>query len=196
MSPLDSIIDEVLFTEKELLQLIKKCARTIAAAYASKGLSDSNPLVLINVLKGSTIFTADLIRILTDLGVPCVMECVCCSSYGNETSTSGEVRMLLDVRDTLEGKHVLIVEDIVDSATTLVFLTKTLWARKPASVKTVVLLDKIVPRQYPFQPDFVVTTVPNKFVIGYGLDYAEKFRGIRDVVVLKKSYYAKRKSKL
>lgn len=185
--------DSTVVSEEEIYKKTAVCAKKIAATYQDAGLSDENPLILVCVLKGSTIFTADLIRHLTDNNVPCVMEFVCCSSYGAGTTTSGEVHLLLDVRQSLEARHVLIVEDIVDSAVTLSYLVRTLKARNPASVRTVVLLDKPAGRQQPFQADFVVTEIPNAFVVGYGLDFAEKFRGLRDVVVLKRSYYAKPK---
>eukprot|EP00796_Vickermania_ingenoplastis_P010018 gene10018-6995_t len=185
--------DSTLVREEDIHRKTAECAKKIAAAYRGAGLTHDNPLVLVCVLKGSVIFTADLIRHLSDCGVPAVMEFVCCSSYGASTTTSGEVRLLLDVRQSLENKHVLIVEDIVDSAVTLSYLVRTLSARKPASVKTVVLLDKPEGRQQPFEADFVVASIPNRFVVGYGLDFAEKFRGLRDVVVLKPSYYEKPK---
>lgn len=183
--------ESTVITEKQIYEETARCAREIAAAYANAGLTDDKPLVLVCVLKGSVIFTADLMRHLTDHKVPCMMEFVCCSSYGAGTTTSGEVRLLLDVRQSLEGKHVLIVEDIVDSAITLNYLVRTLKTRQPASVKTVVLLDKPAGRREPFKADFVVSEIPNAFVVGYGLDFDEKFRGLRDVVVLKRSYYEK-----
>lgn len=184
-----AMAEETLFTEEEIFKLSAECAAKIAQSYANAGITEDSPLVLICVLKGSCIFTADMIRHLTDAHLPCTFECICCSSYGSQTSSSGEVKLLLDVRQNLEGKHVLIVEDIVDSAETLVFLTKLLSARNPASLKTLTLLDKPEGRRKPFEPDFSVAVVPNKFVVGYGLDFNQKFRGLRDIVVLKESYY-------
>lgn len=188
-----ALADEVILAEEEIFQRSAECAKKIAASYANAGVSDDSPLVLVCVLKGSSLFTADMLRHLTDAGLSCIMEFVCCSSYGSETVSSGEVKLLMDVRSSLEGKHVLIVEDIVDSAETLVFLTKIFAARNVASLKTLTLLDKPSGRRHPFETDFSVAVIPNKFVVGYGLDFDEKYRGLRDVVVLKESYYNKPK---
>lgn len=187
------VAEEVLLTEEEIFTRSAECAKKIAASYAHAGVTEESPLVLVCVLKGSSLFTSDMLRHLTDAGLPCVIEFVCCSSYGSATVSSGEVRLLLDVRSNLEGKHVLIVEDIVDTAETLLFLLKTFRKRNVASLKTLTLLDKPLGRRHPFETDFSVAVIPNKFVVGYGLDFDEKFRGLRDVVVLKKSYYAKPK---
>lgn len=188
-----AMAEETLFTEEEIYRRSAECAKKITQSYANAGISEEAPLVLVCVLKGSCIFASDMLRHLTDAHLPCTLECICCSSYGSQTSSSGEVKLLLDVRQNLEGKHVLIVEDIVDSAETLLFLKKLLGARNPASLKTLTLLDKPEGRRQPFEPDFIVAVVPNKFVVGYGLDFNQKFRGLRDVVVLKESYYKKSK---
>lgn len=180
---------ETLLTEEQIHHKTATCARDIAAAYADAGLSETNPLILINVLKGSILFTADLMRHLMDRGVPCVMECMWCASYHGGLASCGTIQLLLDIQRDIRKRHVLIVEDIVDSARTLTFLIARLRERGAASVKTVVLLDKPSGRKVPYQPDFTIATIPNKFVIGYGLDWEDQYRGIRDVIVMKRSFY-------
>eukprot|EP00796_Vickermania_ingenoplastis_P010020 gene10020-6997_t len=190
------VAESTVIHEEDIARKTAVVASHIAAAYRGV-VSDTNPLVLVCVLKGSIIFTADLIRHLMDHGIQTVMEFVYCTSYYGGTASSGDVQMQQDVRQSLKDKHVLIVEDIVDSAVTLSLLVKLFSSRGAASVKTVVLLDKPEGRKTPFQPDFTVQTIPACFVLGYGLDFDEKYRGVRDVVVMKPSYYEKpKKSKL
>lgn len=181
--------ERVLVTQEEMWAATAKCAKKIAEDYKSFNLTRENPLFLICVLKGSFLFTADLARFLADEQVPVKVEFICVSSYGAATSTSGEVRMLLDVRESVENRHLLIVEDIVDSAITLQYLHRLLLARKPASLKTAVLLDKPSGRKVQMHVDYSVIIVPHAFVIGYGMDFNESYRELRDVVVLKKEYY-------
>lgn len=187
---------KTLVTQEQIWAATVKCAKQIAADYKQYNLSDSNPLYLLCVLKGSFMFTADLARFLCDEGVPVKLEFICVSSYGADTKTSGEVRLLLDVRDPVEDRHLMVVEDIVDSATTLEYLKRFLQAKKPASLKTVVLLDKPSGRKVPLEVDYPVITIPHAFVIGYGMDFAESYRELRDVCVLKPEYYEKPASKL
>ncbi|RNF00094.1 hypoxanthine-guanine phosphoribosyltransferase [Trypanosoma rangeli] len=187
--------DKVLYTEEELRARINRVAQRIAVDYKDKGLRPlDNPLVLICVLKGSFMFTADLCRALSDFNVPVHIEFICVSSYGAGVTTSGQVRMLLDIRHSIEGRHAMIVEDIVDSALTLKYLQRTYTERRPASLKTVVLLDKFEGRQVKFVPDYTVASVPNVFVIGYGLDYDDSYREVRDIVVLRPEVYEKREA--
>lgn len=188
--------ERTLVTQEQIWEKTAACARQIAADYKGKNLSVENPLVLVCVLKGSFLFTADLCRFLADEGIPVHLEFICVSSYGKGTETSGEVRMLLDVRETVEGKHVILVEDIVDSAVTLKYLLAMFNARNPASLKTIVLLDKPSGRKTPLSVDYPIITVPGAFVIGYGMDCAEAYRELRDVCILKRSYYEKPESKL
>lgn len=185
-----------LATQEQIWAATAKCAKQIAADYKQYNLSDENPLYLLCVLKGSFMFTADLARFLCDEGVPVRIEFICASSYGTDVKTSGEVRLLLDVRDPVENRHLLIVEDIVDSAITLEYLKRFLQAKQPASLKTVVLLDKPSGRKVTLSVDYPVITIPHAFVIGYGMDFAEAYRELRDVCVLKKEYYEKPASKL
>ncbi|RNF15717.1 putative hypoxanthine-guanine phosphoribosyltransferase [Trypanosoma cruzi] len=187
--------EKILFTEEEIRTRIKEVAKRIADDYKGKGLHPYvNPLVLISVLKGSFMFTADLCRALCDFNVPVRMEFICVSSYGEGLTSSGQVRMLLDTRHSIEGHHVLIVEDIVDTALTLNYLYHMYFTRRPASLKTVVLLDKREGRRVPFSADYVVANIPNAFVIGYGLDYDDTYRELRDIVVLRPEVYAEREA--
>lgn len=179
---------KTLFTESEILARTRAVAQEIANAYRSL-VSWEKPLVLIAVLKGSYLFLADLSRCLADLRIPCIPDFLCVSSYGGGTHSSGEVRMLLDLRTKLAGMHGLIVEDIVDGGHTLHFLKRLLKTRNPASLKTVTLLDKKDARKIPVEAEFWCFVCPMEFVIGYGLDYTEKYREIRDIVVLKPEYY-------
>ncbi|CAG9573413.1 hypoxanthine-guanine phosphoribosyltransferase [Leishmania major strain Friedlin] len=185
-----------LVTQEQVWAATAKCAKKIAEDYRSFKLTTGNPLYLLCVLKGSFIFTADLARFLADEGVPVKVEFICASSYGTGVETSGQVRMLLDVRDSVENRHILIVEDIVDSAITLQYLMRFMLAKKPASLKTVVLLDKPSGRKVEVLVDYPVITIPHAFVIGYGMDYAESYRELRDICVLKKEYYEKPESKV
>ncbi|KAK7200115.1 hypoxanthine-guanine phosphoribosyltransferase [Novymonas esmeraldas] len=180
-----------LVTEEQVWAATAQCAKRIARDYAKFNLTTANPLYLLCVLKGSFMFTADLARFLADEGVPVKVEFVCASSYGSGVETSGQVRLLLDVRESVEDRHLLIVEDIVDSAITLQYLMRLMLAKNPASLKTVVLLDKPSGRKVDVLVDYPVITIPHAFVIGYGMDYAEAYRELRDVCVLKKEYYEK-----
>jgi hypoxanthine phosphoribosyltransferase len=173
--------DEVLFTEKDILARVHELSKTIARDYEGKATIES-PLVLVCVLKGSFLFMADLARALSDAGVPTVAEFICASSYSGGMQSTGEVRMLLDLRMPIRGRHVLMVEDIVDTARTLDFLMKLFTTRSPASLKMVTLLDKKGTRQVPLRVDYVCFDIPNKFVVGYGLDYAERLRELREVI--------------
>ncbi len=185
---------KTLFTEAEILARIKQLAAEIAKTYKPLCTDEKSPLVLICVLKGSYLFIADLARAISDHGIPCIIDFMYVSSYAGTQST-GEVRVMLDLRTQLAGKHALIVEDIVDTAHTLHFLRRLIKTRSPASLKTCTLLDKKDARKIPLSVEFFAFDVPNEFVIGYGMDYNEYFREIRDVVVLKPEYYEK-KSKL
>lgn len=184
---------KTLFTEEEILQRTKELGHEIAETYRNSVTSDS-PLVLIGVLKGSYLFLADLARALADEKIACIIDFLYVSSYSGTQST-GEVRVMLDLRTMLAGKHALIVEDIVDTAHTLHFLRRLLTTRSPASLRTVTLLDKKEARKIPLKVEFRAFDCPLEFVIGYGMDYNEQYREIRDVVVLKPEYY-ERKSKL
>ena len=173
-------IAEILITADELQARIKQLAAEISEAYAGK-----EPL-LVSVLKGSIVFMADLIRELT---VPHAIDFMATSSYGAATETSGVVRILKDLDEPIEGLDVLIVEDIIDSGHTLDYLRNLLLARNPASLRIVTLLSKPSRREVDVPVDWVGFEIPNKFVIGYGLDYGERYRNLPFIGVLKPEVY-------
>ena len=145
--------------------------------------------VFVGVLKGSFLFMADLVRQTTLHGVVDFMQV---SSYGDRaTSTTGAVKIVQDLSMSIEGRDVIIVEDILDSGVTLSYLTKLLWGRNPASIRIATLLDKPSRRQADIRADYVGFTVPDAFVVGYGLDYAEKYRNLPFIGVLKPEVYEK-----
>ncbi len=161
---------EVLLSKEMIHDRVLELARQISRAY-----DGVEPVYLLGVLRGSFIFIADLARELT---VPRSVDFIALSSYETGTTSSGAVRLMLDVRTPLRGKHVLIVEDIVDTGYTLDYLLKTLRAREPASIKTCVLLQKPDRLQVPTTIDYLGFTIPDKWVVGYGLDYEDKFRAL------------------
>lgn len=182
MSTLHDDIQEVLLSEQEIAEIVKNMGKQISEDYKGKN------LFLVSVLKGSLIFMADLMREIT---VPCAIDFLSVSSYGNGTATSGEVRILKDLDCSLEGKDLLVVEDILDSGVTLSFLLKNLSARNPASIRLCTFLDKPERRRVDIKADYIGASVPDKFIVGYGLDYAEKYRNIPYVGVLKSEIYSK-----
>jgi hypoxanthine phosphoribosyltransferase len=158
-----------LFSEEEIRTRVAELAAEIDEAYA-----DAGPLVLIGVLKGSFIFLADLARRLT---IPHRVEFIAVSSYGDrESDVSDSVRLLMDVRHPIGGQNVLMVEDIVDTGHTLAYLLRLLGARNPASLKTCTVLHKPDRTEREVPIDFLGFTIPDVWVVGYGLDYAERYR--------------------
>ena len=181
--------ESTLVNHEQIQSAIVTVSEEIRAHYANL-VTEEEPLVLVCVLKGSFVFSADLARGLRDAGVPNTMEFICVSNYGSATKSTGEVRMLLDLRVSIRNRHVLFVEDIIDSGRTLDYLIRVYKTRSPASVKSITLLDKPEGREVDLKPDFNCFKIPHKFVVGYGLDFEEMFRDLRDVIVLKKSVYA------
>ena len=173
-------IKETLFSEEELQAIVSRLGRQISEDYQGKN------LFLVSVLKGSLIFMADLMRAID---VPCEIDFMAVSSYGAGTKTSGVVRILKDLDVPLEGKDVLVVEDILDSGVTLSYLLGHLQSRHPASIRLCTLLDKPERRKMPIVADYVGTVVPDQFIVGYGLDYAEKYRNLPYIGVLKPEIY-------
>lgn len=173
-------IGEVLFSEEKIASIVRNMGRQISEDYVGKN------FFMVSVLKGSLVFMADLMRAVT---IPCSIDFLSVSSYGNGTASSGEVRILKDLDCSLEGKDLLIVEDILDSGMTLSFLLKTLSARNPASIRLCTFLDKPERRRVDIRPDYVGAEVPDKFIVGYGLDYAEKYRNLPYIGVLKPEVY-------
>lgn len=173
---------KILITKEEIKTKVKEMGKQISKDYAQKN------LMLISVLKGAVVFLADLMREIT---IHTEVDFMAVSSYGKSTKTSGIVRIIKDLDINLEGYDVLIVEDILDSGTTLSYLTKVLKTRNPMSLKIATLLNKPERRVQNIQPDYCGFNIPDEFVIGYGLDYAEKYRNLPYIGVLKKEVYKK-----
>ncbi len=180
-----SDIERILIDEKELDAIVTRLAGEIDAAYRT----GCERLVLVCILKGSIMFMSDLMKKLT---VPVEIDCMRVSSYGAGTVTSGSVNIVLDlIRPDISVCDLLIIEDIIDSGNTLSYLTKYLLTKGARSVRTCTLLDKPSRRTVPYTPDFVGAEIPDEFVVGYGLDYAEKYRALPYVGILKPSVYEK-----
>ena len=178
-------VERVLISEEEIRQMTKRLGEQITQDYRN---SDKQ-LVVICILKGSMPFTSDLIR---NINLPLQLEFMKVSSYGAGTKNSGEIRIHLDLmREGLEDLDLLVIEDIVDSGRTLARLTQLLKNRNAHSVKTCTLLDKPSRREVEFAPDYCGREVPDEFVIGYGLDYDEKYRNLPYVGILKREVYEK-----
>ncbi|OAI38875.1 hypoxanthine phosphoribosyltransferase [Planctomycetaceae bacterium SCGC AG-212-D15] len=158
---------QCLFSRAQLAERVAALGRQISADYAGK-----QPLV-VGVLKGAFVFMADLVR---QMSIPIQCDFVVLSSYGAGTETSGEPRMLLDLKESPAGRNILIVEDIVDTGTSTAFLMQHLRGRGPASVRLCALLDKPARRRTPVPIDYVGFTIPDHFVVGYGIDHAERYR--------------------
>jgi len=176
-------IDRVLLTEEEIKERVAELGAEISRDYAGKD------LVLVCILKGALHFMADLSRHIT---IPVDMDFMAISSYGASTKSSGEVRILQDLEAPIANRHVLVVEDIVDSGLTLKYLVDNLSSRRPASLKIVTLLDKPARRVVPITTDYNGFLIPDEFVVGYGLDYAEKYRNLPFIGVLKPEVYNKK----
>ena len=168
-------VEEILIEEAALQARIGELGEEISASYAGRD------LLLIGVLKGAVFFMSDLMRRLT---VPCEIDFMAISSYGASTDSSGVVRILKDLDINIEGRHVLVVEDIIDSGLTLSYLMRNLEAREPASLEVCALMTKPARRQIDVGVRYVGFEIPNRFVIGYGLDFAERYRNLPFVAVL------------
>lgn len=171
-------VGEVLIDEAQIAVALDRLAAEVSAAYAGRD------LLIVGVLKGAVFAVTDLLRRLT---ISATIDFMAVSSYGSSTSSSGVVRILKDLDTDIEGRDVLIVEDIVDSGLTLNYLVKYLSSRKPASVAVLTMLTKPSRREVDVKVQFVGFEVPDVFVVGYGLDYDERFRGIPHIVALKPS---------
>lgn len=176
----DKDIERVLFSEEELKRRVGELGAQITADYAGK-----EPM-LISVLRGSYIFMADLTR---SIDLPCTVDFMSVSSYGSGTKSSGQVQITKDLSDDIEGRDVIVVEDILDSGNTLYYLLQILQARKPASVRLCTLLDKPERRIKDVAVSYSGFTIPDAFVVGYGLDYAEKYRNLPYIGILKPEVY-------
>jgi hypoxanthine phosphoribosyltransferase len=162
----------ILFPRAEIESAVKRLASTIARDYREK-----NPLLL-GILKGSFVFMADLVR---QLDFPLEVEFIRLSSYGSGQQTSGRVKVVQGLRTSVRGRHVLVVEDIVDTGITIAFLLEYLKKKRPASLRLCALTDKSSHRQVPVAIDYLGFAVPDKFIIGYGIDCDEKFRNLPDI---------------
>jgi len=170
-----SEVGEILVQRDELEHRVRELAAEVSRDYADRD------LLLVGVLKGAVFFLSDLMR---HLKVECEVDFMAVSSYGSSTDSSGVVRILKDLDISIEGRHVLIVEDIVDSGLTLSYLLRTLRARNPASLEVCALLTKPERRKVELPIRYVGFEIPNRFAIGYGLDHAERFRNLPFVAVL------------
>ena len=181
MAELHPDIEEILLSEQDIKDIVKKVGAEITRDYA-----DKNPLV-IAVLRGAVVFMADIMRAIE---CPLSIDFMAVSSYGDGVKSSGVVRIVKDLDTKIEGRHVIIVEDVLDSGLTLSYLVRMLQSRNPASIEIAAFLVKDIEGKRPaIDPRYVGTHVPNKFVVGYGLDYAERYRNLPFVGVLKPSVY-------
>lgn len=177
---LEQDIQEVLFSEEQLKARVKEIAQEIERDYRGK------EIMLISVLRGSFIFMADLCRAID---LPCTLDFMSVSSYGKGTTSSGQVQITKDLSEDITGRHVIVVEDILDSGNTLSYLLKILQHRHPASIRLCTLLDKPDRRVKPVEVHYSGFTIPDAFVVGYGLDYAEKYRNLPYIGIVKPEVY-------
>jgi hypoxanthine phosphoribosyltransferase len=171
----DGVLKRVLLSERQIEEAVIRLAARINADYAGR------ELALVCILRGAIVFTADLLR---QLKIPCTVDFMAISSYGLSTESSGVVRIQKDLSDSIEGKHVLIVEDIVDTGRTLAYIKRNLGTRKPASVRVCAFLSKDTRRKVAVEPEYVGAVVPDEFVVGYGLDFAQRYRNLPVVGVI------------
>lgn len=178
---LDQDIERVLIDAETLRARVAELGQSIADTYTGQD------LLLVSVLKGSIVFVADLIRAIH---IPHEVDFMATSSYGTAATSTGVVRILKDLNQPIEGRNLLIVEDIIDSGHTLSYLMRILQERQPASLRIVTLLDKPDRREVEISVDWTGFSIPNDFVVGYGLDYNEIYRNLPYIGVLKPSLYA------
>lgn len=175
-------LQEILYSKEQIAERISQVAAVLDKEY-----EDKNP-VLICILKGCAPFFTDLIRAMK---IPLQIDFMAISSYGAGSTSSGQVKMNKDLDKSIENRHVIIVEDIMDSGHTLFYLKNMLSQRYPASIKICALLDKAARREVDMTPDYKCFEVGNEFIVGYGLDYAEKYRNLPEIGILKRSIYEK-----
>ena len=177
---LEKDIQEVLFSEEQLDRRVREIAAQIEKDYEGK------EIMLISVLRGSFIFMADLSR---RIDLPCTLDFMSVSSYGKGTSSSGQVQITKDLSSDISGQHIIVVEDILDSGNTLSYLLKVLENRRPASIRLCTLLDKPDRRVKQVDVHYCGFSIPDAFVVGYGLDYAEMYRNLPYIGILKPEVY-------
>jgi hypoxanthine phosphoribosyltransferase len=169
----DAAAMDILFSKSQIADRVQTLGQQISADYAGQS------VVLIGVLKGAAIFLSDLARAIKDIDA--TFDFVAVSSYGRARVSSGAVKLIKDIDNPIEGKHVIIVEDILDTGLTLSYLRGLMLQHKPASLKIATCLDKPERRLVPIEADYVGFKIPNQFVIGYGMDYAERYRNVDDI---------------
>lgn len=177
---LHDAIERVILTEEEVQQRVRELGAEIAADY------EGSSLLLVAVLRGASLFVADLARAIDG---PVEIDFMAVSSYGSQTKSSGVVRIIKDLDEVIDGRHVLVVEDIIDTGLTLKYLLRNLASRKPASLEIVTLLSKPGKQRVPIDCKYTGFAIPDEFVVGYGLDYAEKYRNLPYIGVLKPEVY-------
>jgi hypoxanthine phosphoribosyltransferase len=165
----------VLFSRDQIAARVAELGRQISEDFAGES------VVLVGVLKGATIFLGDLAR---QIELDSTFDFISVSSYGNEKQNSGEVKLLKDVDQSMEGKNVILVEDILDTGLTMCYLKKMILAHHPKTFRIAALLDKKCRRLQPIQADYVGYDIPDEFVVGYGMDYAERYRSLPDICVI------------
>lgn len=180
MHSMEDDIKEVLYSKEKLNEIVHSIGARISKDYEGKN------LLMVSILKGSVVFMADLMRSIT---IPCSIDFMAVSSYGSGVKTSGVVKIIKDLDIDLKGWDVLIVEDILDSGLTLSYIVEILQARGPKSIHLCTLFDKPDRRTVNISADYVGTVVPDEFIVGYGLDYAEKYRNLPFVGILKPEVY-------
>lgn len=173
-------VKELLLSEEQLKTRVRELAAEINRDYAGE------ELTLVSVLRGAFVFMADLARAID---LTCKIDFLAVSSYGSGTSSTGQVQITKDLSEDVSGQHILVVEDILDSGNTLSYLLKLLAARKPATLRLCTLLDKPERREKPVKLDYCGFTIPDAFVVGYGLDYNEHYRNLPYIGILKPSVY-------
>lgn len=174
-------VEKILYSEKELENIVKSIAKQIEKDYNGKD------FIMVGLLKGSVFFMVDLMK---EINLDFVTDYIVVSSYGSGTASSGRVNIRLDISQPVEGRDILIVEDIIDSGRTLDFITKYLLAKKARSVRICTLFSKPDRREVDIPVDYVGAVIPDEFIVGYGLDYDEKYRNLPYVGVLKRSVYS------
>ena len=176
-------IKKVLVSKEQIAKRVKELGEQISNDYAGE------PLTLVCTLRGATLFFADLVR---EIRGDVEIDFIACSSYGAGTTSSGEVKMLKDLSSPIEGKNIIVVEDIIDTGTTLYYLKKLLETRNPKSLKVCSFLDKPSRRKVDFEGDYIGFEIENEYVVGYGLDFDQKFRNLPEVCVLSPDVYSEK----
>ena len=176
-------IERILFTQEELREKVAAMGKKISEDYQNA----SEDVFCVGILKGAVVFYTDLVR---SISLPVQFDFMIASSYGNQTSTSGSVKLLKDLDYDVEGKHLILIEDIIDSGTTMQYLMRILRERRPKSIKLCALLSKPSRRTADVNIDYLGAEVPDEFLVGYGLDYAGTYRNLPYIGILKPAVYA------